>query len=162
MYQKNNWREIFRHWVKKLTIENQNNIWIRLNPRHDCNLFYNIHFVINSWNDNKMNRETTNSCKYLKHDCNLLGCLSTGSPSSSCEMIILRNNSYRRIIRVCMGIFTTALRNKKIRQILNKNTSSYFHSVSLAIWRLTLMKRAHYSELFISRFSTYIKFLCNK
>ena len=35
-------------------------------------------------------------------------------------MIILRNNSHGGIIRVCMGIFTTALRNKKIRQILNK------------------------------------------
>ena len=37
----------------------------------------------------------------------------TGGPSSSCEMIILRNNSHDGIIRVCMGIFTTALRNKK-------------------------------------------------
>ena len=37
----------------------------------------------------------------------------TGGPSSSCEMIILRNNSHGGIIRVCMGIFTTALRNKK-------------------------------------------------
>ena len=27
-----------------------------------------------------------------------------------------------------MGIFTTALGNKKIGQILTKNTSSYFHS----------------------------------
>ena len=77
----------------------------------------------------------------------------TGGPSSSCEMIILRNNSHGGIIRVCMGIFTTALRNKKIRQILNKNTSPYFHSVSLVIWPLNLMNRAHLSELFISRFS---------
>ena len=38
----------------------------------------------------------------------------TGGPSSSCEMIILRNNSQGGIIRVCMGISTTALRNKKI------------------------------------------------
>ena len=37
----------------------------------------------------------------------------TGGPSSSCEMSILRNNSHGGIIRVCMGIFTTALRNKK-------------------------------------------------
>ena len=37
--------------------------------------------------------------------------LLTGCPSSSCEMIILRNNSHGGIIRVCMGIFTTALRN---------------------------------------------------
>ena len=58
---------------------------------------------------------------------------TTGGPSSSCEMIILRNNSHGGIIRVCMGIFTTALRNKKIRQILKKNTSPYFHSVSFVI-----------------------------
>ena len=81
----------------------------------------------------------------------------TGGPSSSCEMIILRNNSQGGIIRVCMGISTTALRNKKIRQILKKNTSPYFHSVSLVIWPLTLMKRTHFSDLFISRFSTYIR-----
>ena len=81
----------------------------------------------------------------------------TGGLSSSCEMIILRNNSHGGIIRVCMGIFTTALRNKKIRQILKKCTSPYFHSVLLVIWPLTLMKRAHLSELFISRFSTYIR-----
>ena len=80
----------------------------------------------------------------------------TGGPSSSCEMIILRNNSHGGIIRVCMGIFTTALRNKKIRQILKKNTSPYFHSVSFVIRPLTSMKRAHFSE-FISRFSTYIR-----
>ena len=35
-------------------------------------------------------------------------------------MIILRTNSHGGILRVCMGIFTTALRNKKIRQILKK------------------------------------------
>ena len=37
-----------------------------------------------------------------------------------CEMIILHNNSHGGIIRVCIGIFTTALRNKKIHQILKK------------------------------------------
>lgn len=57
----------------------------------------------------------------------------TGDPSSSCEMIFLRINSHGGNIRVCMGIFTTALRNKKILQILNKKTSTYFHSVSLVI-----------------------------
>ena len=36
-------------------------------------------------------------------------------------------------MRVCMGIFTTTLRNKKIRQILKKNTSPYFHSVLIII-----------------------------
>ena len=35
-------------------------------------------------------------------------------------MIILRNNSHGGIIRVCMEIFTTALRNEKIDQILKK------------------------------------------
>ena len=56
---------------------------------------------------------------------------TTGGPSSSCEMIILRNNSHGGIIRVCMGIFTTALRNKKnTSNSQKKNTSPYFHSVS--------------------------------
>ena len=35
-------------------------------------------------------------------------------------MMILRNNSHGGIIRVYVGIFTTAPRNKKIRQILKK------------------------------------------
>ena len=60
--------------------------------------------------------------------------LITGGPSSSCEMILLRNNSHGGIIRVCMGIFTTALRNKKIRQILKKKiprlTSTVYHLLS--------------------------------
>ena len=72
-------------------------------------------------------------------------------------MIILHNNSQGGIIRVCMRIFTTALRNKTIRQILNKNTSPYFHTVSLVIWPLSLMKRTHFSELSFSRFSMFIR-----
>ena len=59
--------------------------------------------------------------------------------------------------RVCMGIFTTALRNKKISQILTKNTSPYFHSALLVIWPLTTLKGTHLSELSILRFSTYIR-----
>ena len=54
-------------------------------------------------------------------------------------------------------LFTTGLRNKTIRQTLNKNTSPYLHSVSLVIWPLSLMKRTHFSELSISKFSTYIR-----
>ena len=50
--------------------------------------------------------------KDLSSNILLLGYV-TGGPSSSCEMIILRNKSHSEIIRVCMGIFTTALRNKK-------------------------------------------------
>ena len=38
---------------------------------------------------------------------------STGGSSSTCEMIILRNEGHSKILGVCMGIFTTALRNKK-------------------------------------------------
>ena len=38
----------------------------------------------------------------------------TGGLSSSCEMIILRSKSHGEIIRVCRGIFTTALRKKNI------------------------------------------------
>ena len=40
--------------------------------------------------------------------------VNTGSPSSSCEMIILQNKSHGKIIRVCMGKFMTAFRNTKI------------------------------------------------
>ena len=36
-------------------------------------------------------------------------------------MIILRNKIHGGIIRVCMGIFTTALKNKIISEILKKN-----------------------------------------
>ena len=40
--------------------------------------------------------------------------LCTGSPSFNCEMIVLHNDSRSGIIRVCMRICTTALRNKTI------------------------------------------------
>ena len=74
----------------------------------------------------------------------------TGSPSSSCEMIIFRNDSHSGIIRV-------PLRNKKYVKLSKKNISPYFHSVLLVIWPLTLMKRTHFSELSISRYSTYLR-----
>ena len=80
----------------------------------------------------------------------------TGGPGSSCEIIILRNNSHGEIIRVSVGIFTTAVRNKNMRRILNRNTSPYFHSAFLVILPLTMLKGTHFSELSISRFSTYI------
>ena len=35
-----------------------------------------------------------------------------------------------------------------------KNASPYFHSASLVVWTLTLLKRDHYSELSISKFPT--------
>ena len=45
---------------------------------------------------------------------------------------------------------------KKYVKFSKKNTSPRFHSVLRVIWPLTLMKRAHLIELFISRFSTHI------
>ena len=72
-------------------------------------------------------------------------------------MIISRNNSHGGIIRFCIEIFTIALRNKKNVKFSIKNTLPYLHSVSLVIWPHTLMKRTHFSDLSISRFSTYTK-----
>ena len=42
---------------------------------------------------------------------------ATGSPSSSCEMVILQCELrvMAKNITVCLGIFTIALRNKKIQ-----------------------------------------------
>ena len=56
-----------------------------------------------------------------------------------------------------MGIFTTALGNKKISQILIKYSSPYFRSALLVIWPLTALKGTHFSELSISRFFTHIE-----
>ena len=78
----------------------------------------------------------------------------TGSPSSSCEMVIFRNKSREENFRVCMGIFTAALRNKRCWQILHKNTSPYFHSAMLVLWPFTLFQRGHFSALSISKFTT--------
>ena len=83
--------------------------------------------------------------------------LTTGGPRSSCKMIILRNKSHGVIIRVCMGIFKTALRNEKYSQILNINITLYFRSASLTIWPLTMLRRAHLGELSISRFTACIR-----
>ena len=64
-------------------------------------------------------------------------------------MIILRNNSHGENARVCVGIFATALRNKKNSQILNKNPSPFFHIALLVLWSPTLLQRGHISELFL-------------
>ena len=77
---------------------------------------------------------------------------STGGSSSSCEMIILRNKSNGKIIWVCIGIFTTAFRNKKKHsQILTKIP----HLLQCIACNLT----AYYadSESSISRFTTYAR-----
>ena len=75
-----------------------------------------------------------------------------GSPSSSCKMITLRSKSHGENIRVCMGKFTNANLRKKNSQTLYKSTSPYFHSASLVVWPLTMLKRSHFSDLLVSRF----------
>ena len=57
-----------------------------------------------------------------------------------------RNKSHGEVIRVCMGIFTTPLRNIKIQSNSHKNTSPYFHSASFVIWPLTMLKRTLFSK----------------
>ena len=69
-------------------------------------------------------------------------------------MVIFRNKSRDENFRVCMGIFTAALRNKRCWQILHKNTSPYFHSAMLVLWPFTLFQRGHFSALSISKFTT--------
>ena len=77
-------------------------------------------------------------------------------------MIILRNNSHGGIIRVCMGIFTTALRNKKIRQILKKKyltllpqriacyLTAYFDEKN-PFWRVV-----HFGVFYVHKKSPYV------
>ena len=67
-------------------------------------------------------------------------CVTTGSSSSSCEMIILWKKSHCKIIRICMGIFTTTLMIKKISQILIKiphlaSTVHFLLSERLLCWK---------------------------
>ena len=70
----------------------------------------------------------------------------------------LQNKSHGEITRVCMGIFPTAVRNKKCGKILNKNTSPYFHSISLAVWPLTMLKRTHFGPTQNSSTYTVVSF----
>ena len=81
--------------------------------------------------------------------------LNTDSPSFSCEMIILWNKSHGKKIRVCMGIFMTALRKKKYCQILNN--ISYLAILPQCVaccLNITMLKRSHFSKLSISRVTT--------
>ena len=78
-----------------------------------------------------------------------------GGPSSWCEMIILQNKSQCNYNSLYRNIYNLALRNKKYSQILNKKYLN-FHSVSLVIWLLFMLKKAHFSEISIYRFTMYI------
>ena len=67
-------------------------------------------------------------------------CVTMGSSSSSCEMIILWKKSHCKIIRICMGIFTTTQMIKKISQILIKiphlaSTVHFLLSEHLLCWK---------------------------
>ena len=81
----------------------------------------------------------------------------TDGPCSSCEMIILRNKSRGGIIRVCMGIFTTALK-KKIQS--NSHTPSpstrssktiYWCQVTGGLRRGTVCKGGRVNKLVFNR-----------
>ena len=90
-------------------------------------------------------------CKFVRFSNAAIFMFFAILPTDSLEANVFARNSaklevYHRqpkqqlseIIRVCMGIFTTALRNKKLSQILKKKkkTSPYFHSACLLSDRL--------------------------
>ena len=60
---------------------------------------------------NQLNRLWRLDRTFINFDLDISG-LTTGGPSSSYEMIILRNKSHGEIVRVWIGIFTTTLKNK--------------------------------------------------
>ena len=60
------------------------------------------------------------------------------------------NKGHGEILRLCIGLFTTSIRNKNISQIVNKNTSPYFYSVFLVVCPLTVLKGTHFTELSIT------------
>ena len=94
---------------------------------------------------------------HIATHCDIHSKQTTGGPSSSCIMIILRNKVHSEIIRVWRKYSRPLLWIKKYSQILNNNTSPYFYRASLVTWPLTMLKRSHFSELFISRFTTQEK-----
>ena len=73
----------------------------------------------------------------------------TGGLSSSCEMIILQSKSHGEIIRVCGGIFTTALRKKNIVKFSIKQphlTSTVHRLLSdrLLCWKEPIWESYHF------------------
>ena len=94
----------------------------------------------------------------LVHTIISLGCRQLkGGPSSSCEMIILRNNSHGEIKGVCMGIFTTALRKRKNKSNSHKKYSTLLLQCVACYLTAYYVEGTHFSEFSISRFSTYIR-----
>ena len=57
-------------------------------------------------------------------------------------------------MRVCMEYWRPLLGIKNTVKFSIKNTSHYFYTESLVVWPLTMLKRTHFSELYISRFTT--------
>ena len=72
-------------------------------------------------------------------------------------MIMLRNNSHDKIIRVCMGIFTTALRNKKLVKLSIKIP----HLIS-AVYRLLSDRLLHWREPIFQRVTHFEVFYVHK
>ena len=85
-------------------------------------------------------------CKFVRFSNAAIFMFSAILPTDSLEANVFARNSaklevYHRqpkqqlseIIRVCVGIFTTALRKKFKSNSKKKNTSPYFHSALLVI-----------------------------
>ena len=75
-----------------------------------CHLFYSSPQLLLSTQLRKIGNVP------FKKECYIVAYFSTGGPGSSCEIIILRNESWR-IYKSLNGIFTTALKNKKTQSI---------------------------------------------
>ena len=66
--------------------------------------------------------------------------VTTGSPSSSCEIIILQNKSHSEFLRVCMAYLRPLLGIKNFIKTLNENTSLFFTQYIARNRPLTMLK----------------------
>ena len=103
-------------------------------------------------------------CKFVRFSNAAILMFSTILPTDSLEANVFARNSAKlevyhrqpklqlsKIIRVCMGIFTTALRNRKLSQILKKKkkphlTSTMHCLLSDRLLRSRLIDRAQQLE----------------
>ena len=70
--------------------------------------------------------------------------VTTGSPSSSCEIIILQNKSHSEFLRVCMAYLRPLLGIKNFIKTLNENTSLFFTQCIACYRPLTMLKKNPY------------------
>ena len=79
--------------------------------------------------------------------------VTTGIPSSRCEMIVMRNKSHGENISLC-GNNNDHSWEVKIPSNSQENISPYFQRALLTVSPLIMLKRSQFSEFFISRFTT--------